>query len=389
VANAMGASERRPMTMPDQPREGEARGETIPEVTVREMIGEPELSVPLRRVAGDAGLDRPIRHPRVQKNGLALAGHFHGVVPTRVQVLGETELSYLDSLDSEARGVAARGFFSLGLSCVIVTGGHDPPRALVAAAEATGTPFFVTSARSSRTINAVHEVLDTRLAPHTQLHGVLVDVHGIGILLTGKSGIGKSECALELIMRGHRLIADDVVRCDWRPPGTIFGRPADLLRHHIEIRGLGVLDIRELFGITAVGERKQVDLCVRLCEWNDREEFDRLGVEERFHTILRTPIRELRVPVRPGRDMGSIIELAARNELLRRDGRHTANEFLDKIEAHLAARPSLDSESLAAVACATAGRGPGTWSSLPPQASGTESSAWVPAVRPPKKDGDP
>jgi HPr kinase/phosphorylase len=379
------------MKMPEEIRSGAgAKGETIPELTVRELIDDPQLAIRLRRLAGETGLDRPLRHPRVQKNGLALAGHFHGVVPTRVQVLGETELSYLDSLDGEARGVAARGFFSLGLSCVVVTGGHDPPRALAAAADATSTPFFVTNARSSRTINALHAVLDDRLAPHTQLHGVLVDVHGIGILLEGKSGIGKSECALELVMRGHRLIADDVVRCDWRPPGMIFGRPADLLRHHIEIRGLGVLDVRALFGITAVGERKQIDLVVRLCEWNDKEEFDRLGVEERFHAILGTPIRELCVPVRPGRDMGSIIELAARNELLRRDGRHSAHEFLDRIEAHLVTRPAIERElaPLASRVATSSARGTTSWSSLPPQASGTESSAWVPAVRPPEKDGD-
>ena len=377
--------------MPDEGQASGASAPTIPELTVRQLAEDPRLNVRLRRVAGEAGLDRPLRHPRVQKSGLALAGHFHGVVPTRVQVLGETELSYLNALDNEARSVAARGFFSLGLSCVIVTGGHDPPRTFIAAAEATSTPFFVSTARSSRTINALHAVLDDRLAPQTQLHGVLVDVHGIGILLAGKSGIGKSECALELVMRGHRLIADDVVRCDWRPPGTIFGRPADLLRHHIEIRGLGVLDIRELFGITAVGERKQIDLCVRLCEWNDKEEFDRLGVEERFHAILGTPIRELRVPVRPGRDMGSIIELAARNELLRRDGRHPAQEFLDKIESHLAIRPAIEPpppSSLVATAASPAPRIATPWSSLPPQASGTESSAWVPAVRLPKPGAD-
>jgi HPr kinase/phosphorylase len=366
-----------------------AKGGTIPELVVRELVDDPHLAIRLRRLAGETGLGRPLRHPRVQKNGLALAGHYHGVVPTRVQVFGETELAYVDSLDQEARGVAARGYFALGLSCVIVTGGHDPPRAFVAAAEATGTPFFSTNARSSRTINAVHAVLDDRLAPQTQLHGVLVDVHGIGILLSGKSGIGKSECALELVMRGHRLIADDVVRCDWRPPGTIFGRPADLLRHHIEIRGLGVLDIRELFGITAVGERKQIDLCVRLSEWNDKEEFDRLGVEERFHTILGTPVRELTVPVRPGRDMGSIIELAARNELLRRDGTHTAHELLEKIEARLVTRPAIEREpeSLSsAPPTAPAGRQPG-WSSLPPQASGTESAAWIPTTHGPEEKG--
>jgi HPr kinase/phosphorylase len=366
---------------------GGARGDPPAEVTVRQLVEDPELSIRLERVAGEAGLDRPLRHPRVQKNGLALVGHVHGVVPTRVQVFGDTELSYLDSLSHEARSVAARGLFALGLSCVVLTRGHSVPRAMSSAAEATGTPLFVTDARSSRTINALHAVLDSRLAPQTQLHGVLVDVFGVGILLVGKSGIGKSECALELVMRGHRLVADDVVRCDWRPPGLVFGRPAELLRHHIEIRGLGVLDLRELFGIAAVRDRKRINLVVQLCEWTDGEEFDRLGLEERYFTILGTPIRELRVPVRPGRDMGTIIEMAARNELLRRDGRHTAKEFLGRIESHLGARPE-PVEKPAEVADSATGARPGVhrWRSLTPNPSPNESSAWIPAVRLNKED---
>ncbi|MDP9148831.1 MAG: HPr(Ser) kinase/phosphatase [Myxococcota bacterium] len=372
------------MTMTKNSRDVVASGETLPELTVGRLASDEYLSIELRLVTGQDGLGRPLRHPRVQKNGLALAGHFHGVVPTRVQVVGETELSYLDTLGEEASSVAARGYFSLGLSCVVVTGGHDVPSALVKAAEATGTPLFVTDARSSRTINALHAVLDERLAPQTQLHGVLVEIYGVGILLVGKSGIGKSECALELVMRGHRIVADDVVRCDWRPPGVVFGQPAELLRHHVEIRGLGVLDIRELFGITAVRERKRIDLVVRLCEWNDKEEFDRLGLEEHFYSILGKPIRELRVPVRPGRDMGSIIEMAARNQLLNRDGRHTASEFLEKIEAHLLTRPAVerDMES-AAPPAATSQAGPRmpSWTSLSSHASKGESSAWIPAVR--------
>jgi HPr kinase/phosphorylase len=381
--------------MRDEARPTGASGQTIPELTVRQLVEDPQLAIRLVRVAGEAGLDRPLRHPRVQKNGLALAGHFQGVVPTRVQVLGETELSYLDSLSNEARSVAARGFFSLGLSCVVISGGHEPPRALTSAAEATGTPLFVTSARSSRTINALHATLDDRLAPSTRLHGVLVDVYGVGILLLGQSGIGKSECAMELVMRGHRLVADDVVCCDWRPPGMIFGQPAELLRHHIEIRGLGVLDLRQLFGVTAVRDRARIDLVVQLCEWNDQEEFDRLGIEERHHTILGTGIRELRVPVRPGRDMGSIIEMAARNELLRLDGRHTAHDLLEKIEAHLVVQPAVDRESEPRSAAHESGEEEAvkhplptpSWSTLIPQASGTESSAWIPLVRPPPKEG--
>jgi HPr kinase/phosphorylase len=382
--------------MGEQTRGPGAQGDTVSELTIRELVADPLLSVELRQIAGEAGLDRPVRHPRVQKNGLALAGHFHGVVPTRVQVLGETELSYLDSLSHEARSVAARGFFSMGLCCVVVSGGHEPPKALVTAAEATGTPLYTTSARSSRTINAFHAVLDARLAPHTRLHGVLVDVFGVGILLVGKSGIGKSECAMELVMRGHRLVADDIVQCDWRPPGMVFGQPAELLRHHIEIRGLGVLDLRQLFGITAVRERAQIDLVVRLCEWKDEEEFDRLGLEERFHVILATPIRELRVPVRPGRDMGSIIEMAARNEMLRRDGGRTAHDFLEKIENHMTIPPAAEGEPdsiappglpLDEVTNRMSSPGP-SWSTLMPQAMGTESSAWIPAVRPPTKGNE-
>jgi HPr kinase/phosphorylase len=373
--------------MPEDSREVGGQSEAIPSLTVRQLVEDRELAIRLTRVAGEKGLDRPLRHPRVQKNGLALAGHHQGVVPTRVQVLGETELSYLDSLSNEARSVASRGFFSLGLSCVVVSGGHEAPRQFVTSAEATSTPLFVTEARSSRAINALHAILDDRLAPHAQLHGVLIDVFGVGILLVGKSGIGKSECALELVMRGHRLVADDIVRCDWRPPGMVFGQPAELLRHHIEIRGLGVLDLRELFGITAVRERKRVDLVVRLCEWNEEEEFDRLGIEERFHSILGTPIRELRVPVRPGRDMGSIIEMAARNELLRRDGRHTAHEFLEKIESSLVTRPAIENEPESTASPERGSvEGPNTkqsWSSLIPSASGTESSAWIPAARVP------
>jgi len=392
------------MTSPGGEREHDpSSGAEGIEVTVRDLASDPNLSIALKRVAGEAGLARPLRHPRVQKSGLALAGHYHGVVPTRVQVLGETELSYLDSLSGEARSVAARGFFSLGLSCVVITGDHDPPRALLGAAEATSTPLFVTDARSSRTINALHAVLDDRLAPQTQLHGVLVDVFGIGLLLLGKSGIGKSECALELVMRGHRLVADDIVRCDWRPPGMVFGQPADLLRHHIEIRGLGVLNIKELFGVTSVRERKRIDVVVHLSEWNDAEEYDRLGVEKRYHTILGTQIRDLKVPVRPGRDMGSILEMAARNELLRRAGKDTAQEFMERVEGQLITRPALEreNESLAPGPVDAIERGTPppprvpsdrpTWTQLQAdRAIMTESSAWIPAVRPKtgEKGGD-
>ncbi len=309
-------------------------------ITVRELLATPGVSLDLRVVAGESGLERPLRHPRVQKSGLALVGHYHGLVPARIQVLGETEMSYLDSIDSQMRSRAARGLFSLGLSCVVLTGGRTPHIELHDAAEATGTPLIVTPSRSSRTINALHALLDERLAPQTHLHGVLVDVFGVGLLILGKSGIGKSESALELVMRGHRLVADDVVRCDWRPPNMVFGQPADLLRHHMEIRGLGILNVKDLFGVTSVRERKRIDIVVRLVEWDEQASNDRLGLEPKSLNILATPIRELTVPVRPARDMGSILEMAARNELLRRAGRNATQELLDRIDQRLA--PSIN-----------------------------------------------
>ena len=364
------------------------------ETTPRALHGDPRLTVRLQLLTGESGLDRPIRHPRVQKSGLALAGHFLGVVPSRVQVLGETELSYLEALPSDVRGQAARGFFSLGLTGVVVTRNQHPPRALVSAAEASGTPLFLSDGRSSRTINAIHEVLDALLAPTTTLHAVLVDVFGVGVLLLGKSGIGKSECALELVLRGHRLIADDVVHCDWRPPGVIFGTPASLLRHHIEVRGLGVLNVQALFGVTSVRERKRIDLVVRLVEWDERAEYDRLGLDDKYDVILGTSIRELTVPVRPGRDMGSILEIAARNELLRRAGTNSSQELMGRLEGELVRDDSrVDPQFPPAPVASDADTSSGmldageenenvTWSSFRDPARSGESSAWIPAVRP-------
>jgi len=268
-----------------------------------------------------------------------LAGHFHGLVPTRIQILGETEISYLETLDPSARLRAVEGFFSLGLSCVVITRGIEPMPELVVVAQRTSTPLFVSEARSSQTITAIHAFLDDKLAPRTSLHGVLVDVFGVGLLIMGPSSIGKSECALELVMRGHRLVADDVVECDFRPPRTVFGQAADLLRHHIEVRGLGVLNIKDLFGVTSVRERKRIDVVVKLVEWQADTEYDRMGIDDRFHDILGVPIRELVVPVRPGRNMGSILEIAARNHLLREAGHHAAREFFGRIEGELLGRP--------------------------------------------------
>ncbi len=210
-----------------------------------------------------------------------------------------------------------------------------PVPELIECAEETGTPLLLADERSSFTINAVHGLLDDRLAPRIRLHGVLVDVFGVGLLLMGASAIGKSESALDLVMHGHRLVADDVVECDYRPPGMVFGAAAELLRHHLEVRGLGILNVKDLFGVTSIRERKRIDVVVKLVEWSKDTEYDRLGLDDRYHTILGVKIRELMIPVRPGRDMASILEVAARNELLKNAGHHAAREFFGNLEGSL------------------------------------------------------
>jgi len=235
-------------------------------ISVRELLEDTALGLKVRLVAGGAGLDRKVQHVRIQKSGLALVGHLHGVVPTRVQILGGTELSYLEGLRPAEQASAVAALLSLELSCVLITRGVEPPPALIAAAQRTDTPLLVCTERSSVAIGRLHALLDERLAPRTRIHGVLVDVFEVGVLLLGKSGIGKSECALDLVMRGHRLVADDAIECDYRPPGMVFGQPAALLRYHIEVRGLGILNIKDLFGVTAIRERKRLDLVVELKE---------------------------------------------------------------------------------------------------------------------------
>jgi len=321
-----------------------------PSITTRELLHDPGLGLRLSQMAGSAGLGRRVTHTRIQKSGLALAGHFHGIMPARVQILGQTELSYLARLSREERIASLTGFFGLELSCVIVTRGDRageqdgvaPVPELAECAEQAGAPLLASPARSSVTITALHALLDDRLAPRVRLHGVLVDVFGVGLLLVGPSGIGKSECALDLVMRGHRLVADDAVECDYRPPGMIFGAPAELLRHHLEVRGLGILNIKDLFGVTSIRERKRVDVVVKLVEWSRETELDRLGLDDRTHSILGVPIRELMIPVRPGRDMASILEVAARNELLKHAGHHAAREFFNRVEGALLSERTAD-----------------------------------------------
>ena len=311
-------------------------------ITIRELVETDALGIDLSVAAGGSGMDRLVRSPRIQKSGLALIGHFHGIERGRIQILGMTELSYLRGLPEVQCQQAVGRFMEHDFCCVIVTQSGETMKrpsaaadALVAYADELEVPLLLSPERSSRTLMALHALLDDRLAPRARVHGVLVDVFEIGLLLLGPSGVGKSEMALELIMRGHRLVADDVVDCHYRPRGMVFGAAADLLRHHLEVRGLGILNINDLFGVTAVRERKRIDVVVQLVARAEEGDPDRLGLEQRHHGILDVDIPELLISVRPGRDMASILEIAARNELLKRAGRDPAREFIGRLEGAL------------------------------------------------------
>lgn len=305
-------------------------------LSIRDLLAEKEAGLDLELLAGERGLEKSVTVPRIQKPGLALAGYLTNLHPDRIQVLGSTELSYLGQLSRDKARHNLRELCALDISCFIITKGQTPPDLLIQEVEAREIPLLRTHHQSSTFISLVTKFLEERLLPSTTLHGVLVDVLGVGVLLLGKSGIGKSECALDLILRGHRLVADDVIKVRRKLPAVLFGEGMDLLHYHMEIRGLGIINIKHLFGVAAIRERKKIDLATELVEWEDGKEYDRLGLAEHAHEILGIEIPLLKIPVRPGRNITTIVEVAARNQLLKEMGYHSAKEFQDRLEKRMA-----------------------------------------------------
>lgn len=315
-------------------------------LSIQELLAEKEAGLDLELLAGERGLDKRIQVPRIQKPGLAIAGYTTNLHPDRIQVLGSTELSYLEQLDPQVAERHLRRLCELDVSCFIITKGQVPPRLLIDCAEQHAIPLLRSRHQSSRFISLITQFLEERLLPSTTVHGVLVDVLGVGVLLLGKSGIGKSECALDLVLKGHKLVADDVVKIRMKLPAVLFGEGNDLLHYHMEIRGLGIINIRHLFGVAATRERKKIDLAIELVEWQDEAEFDRLGLAEMRYEILGLAIPLLKIPVRPGRNITTIVEVAARNQLLKEMGYYSAREFQDRLEKRMAETAWLHAHSI-------------------------------------------
>lgn len=297
-------------------------------VSVREFVTAPSLGLDLELVQGQNGLDREIRSPRIQKLGLMLASFTGTIDPDRVVIIGSSELNYLRILDAERKKTAIQQLKQYPICCLVVTKKSEIPAELIDLSGEQNIPLLWTAAYSSVAIAKITEYLERRLAPEMTIHGVLIEIFGLGVLVLGSSGIGKSECALELVLKGHRLVADDFVQLTRHGVDKLSGEGGKILKHHMELRGLGIINIKELFGISATGSSQNIDFVVRLERWKPDAEYDRLGVERSTIDFLGVSKPIINIPVAPGRNVSTLIEVAARIHLLRHRGYASPMEYL-------------------------------------------------------------
>ena len=316
---------------PSPPAEVPAE-ENVRPVLVRDLLAKDLSDLGLTLAVGRAGLGNEIFQARVQRPGLALAGYAAYLTYGRVQIIGGSEISYLSTLDRGARTAAVERVTRHRVSCLIGTKGLDLPKELLSSAEKRSIPVLRTPLASTPFIGRLSALLKERLAPRTHIHADLVDVFGLGVLITGESGIGKSECALDLIDRGHRLVADDVVEIR-RLSDTLVGSCPDLTRDHMEIRGLGIVNVEDLYGVSSVRASKRVEVVVALERWEPGKEYDRLGLLDERFSLLSVSVPKLRLPVAPGRNLALLVEVAARTQLQRERGYDAARGFVSRVDA--------------------------------------------------------
>lgn len=299
---------------------------------VEEMWKSQAESLRLSLLAGQEGFRRSIRVADINRPGLTLAGFFDYYRGERVQVFGMGECAFLATLSSAQRIEIFERILSVNeLPCLILTHGREPVPELLEMCDRFQVPLFQSQWETSRLIGEMTAYLEERLAPCTSVHGTLINVYGMGVLILGASGIGKSECALELLKRGQMLVADDRVEVRHKPGGILVGSGHQMVQHHMEVRGLGIIDVWKIFGVGAVLKRSLIELVVYLEMWDPKKEYDRMGLEEKTTTLLGVEVPEIRVPVQPGRNLGSLIEVAALNQRLKQQGIHSARELNDRL----------------------------------------------------------
>jgi HPr kinase/phosphorylase len=300
-------------------------------LTVQQLAEDREHGLDLEVISGFKGLQKKIYNPRIQKLGLIVAGFMVYLHPHRVQILGNTEISYLRTLKPEEAKKIIKELCQLDVVCFAVTRNLKVPEYLLTETEQRAIPLLRTKLVTSVFIERITRYLEKELAPTGIVHGVFLEIMGVGILILGRAGIGKSETALELVMRGHSLVSDDIVNVKKMGPITLTGEAPEMIRNLLEIRGIGVVDIRHLFGVAAVRESKKIELVVELTDWNDTTDYERVGLREEKHRLLGIDLPLIRVPVSSGRNVAAIIELACRNHILKKEGIHTGQELAEKV----------------------------------------------------------
>lgn len=302
-----------------------------PKVTVGQLLDRLRASLQLEEMEPGSGLDRIVGNPEVSSPGLVLAGYVKRFSTERLQVLGETEITYLQSLSAVDRKKVLKLFFSFPIPAVFVTKGQRLPAGLREIASASGVPLIRTKLKTAEFYRRIKPVLEMEFAPTVTLHGSLTDVFGVGLFFTGKSGIGKSECVLDLVERGHRLVADDLVITSKRGNDVLIGRGHEHQRHYMEIRGVGLIDIPAIFGIRAVRQQKRIEVVVQLEEWHQHAAVERTGLDIETTTILDVELPKITVFLNPGKNITVIAEVIALNHLLRYSGINAAEAFNERL----------------------------------------------------------
>ena len=300
-------------------------------LTLRELLTRRGDPLQLESLTGDMGLDRPLPDEDIASPGLALAGYTARFAPGRLHVFGETEITYIGTLEPARRLETLQAFFEFDLPCVFVTKGQEVPRELLDLARVRGVPLLLSQLKTAEFYRRIKPLLEEAFAPRTTLHGSLADVYGVGLLFVGRSGIGKSECVLDLVERGHRLVADDVVQVTRRGSDILIGQGHELAGHHMEIRGIGLIDIPALFGVRAVRQQKRIEVVVQLEDWESAQDADRTGLAQLETTILEVTIPKVMIPLNPGKNITVISEVIAMMLLLRYSGVDVAAAFNERL----------------------------------------------------------
>ena len=304
-------------------------------VSVEHFYTQHAARLQLKLVAGQEGMGRLIREGAVNRLGMALTGFIKYFAFRRIQLIGKSEISYFQSLDPETRQARIRDILDKKIPCIVFSRDNRPPVIILKEAQKAKVPVFISPIPTPRIVNLITLCLEEDFAPSTSEHGSMVDIMGVGVLIRGESGVGKSECALGLVERGYSLVADDITRLRLLEGRELMATSAEVTRTFMEVRGIGIINVAAIFGGRAIRTEKRLDLVVTLEEWDKVEEIERTGLDQQFYEILGLKIPHVRIPIRPGRDLAGLVQVAALDQKMKTMGQFSALEFNEKLMSRL------------------------------------------------------